>query len=145
MHSYSVASYLFSFIIVRLVNGHTKYEGRVEVYHSGEWGTVNDYNWNLKDAQVVCNELGYGKAIAAAQDAYYGQGRGRTWLDKVHCTGTEKSIGDCSLGNWNYGYSSHYGDVGVKCTTGNFSKSASILYMYLTLCKIIRTYVHYRY
>ena len=90
----------------------------MEVYHCGKWGTISDYRWNLKDAQVVCNELGYGKAIAATKDAFYGQGRGRTWLDNVHCAGTERSIGDCSHSKWNYGLSSHFSDVGVQCITG---------------------------
>ena len=107
------------YFAVRLVNGRTQYEGRVEVYHIGEWGTIGDYNWNLKDAQVVCNELGYGTAIAATTDSYFGEGNGRTWLDNVYCAGTEWSIEDCSHSNWNYGYSSHYNDVGVQCTTGN--------------------------
>ena len=107
---------------VRVVNGRNKYEGRVEVYHIGEWGTISDYNWNLKDAQVVCNELGYGTAIAATTDSYFGEGKGRTWLDNVYCVGTEWSIGDCSHSNWNYGYSSHYNDVGVQCIAGKIHK-----------------------
>ena len=108
------------------------------MYHCGEWGTISDYNWNLKDAQVVCNELGYVKAIAATSDAFYGQGRGRTWLDNVHCTGTEKSIGDCKHGNWNYGYSTHYSDVGVQCTVpGNVNKfSCKINYSYICVCNL---------
>ena len=127
----TVTFYHYCFI-VRLVNGRTQYEGRVEVYHIGEWGTIGDYNWNLKDAQVVCNELGYGTAIAATTDSYFGEGNGRTWLDNVYCAGTEWSIGDCSHSNWNYGYSSHYNDVGVQCTTGNVLIIACI-----NICKIL--------
>ena len=105
---------------VRLVNGPTKYEGRVEVYHNGEWGTVIDNRWDLSDAHVVCNELGYGKAIAATKDTYYGQGRGRIWLNNVDCTGSEWSIKECSHSRWNddYYYFSHSSDAGVRCATG---------------------------
>ena len=106
--------------VVRLVNGSTKYEGRVEVYHNGEWGTVCDDGWDLNDAQVVCNELGLGNAINATKRGFYGGGRGQIWLDNVECVGTERTIRNCSHRGWGILYScSHYEDAGVKCISGN--------------------------
>ena len=61
-------------LTVRLVNGPTKYEGRLEVYHNGKWGTVCDDGWDLDDAQIVCNELDLGQAITVRPGALYGQG-----------------------------------------------------------------------
>ena len=109
---------------VRLVNGSTKYEGRVEVYYKGVWGTVCDDYWDLNDAQVVCNEMGLGQAIAAQHNAFYGRGSGPIWLDDVSCVGTEWTIGNCSHRTWG-SHSCHHGeDASVKCTAGAYLSSA---------------------
>ena len=44
---------------VRLVGGSYQWEGRVEIYMSGSWGTVTDSQWSSDDALVVCRKLGY--------------------------------------------------------------------------------------
>jgi len=119
--------------IVRLVNGPTKYEGTVEVYLHGEWSTIIDSTWDLNDAQVVCNELGYGEAIAATHNAFYGQVISRVLLSGVFCNGTEWTILNCSLGR-SYSvsrYSSHSDDAGVQCYTGNVYD----LHTHLCSCK----------
>ena len=86
---YDTDNIAYCYIAVRLVDGPTKFEGRVEVNHNGIWGTVCDDGWDLNDAQVVCSELGYGQPVAARHGAFYGQGSGRIWLDNVNCVGTE--------------------------------------------------------
>ena len=44
---------------MRLADGTSLNEGRVEVCVDGSWGTVCDDGWGNIDAQVVCNQLGY--------------------------------------------------------------------------------------
>ena len=108
----------FTDLIIRLVNGTTRYEGRVEVYHNGEWGTVCDDGWDLNDAQVLCSELGLGEAVNASHSAYYGQGSGPIWLAYLQCVGNEKTIGDCKYIRWGNHNCYHSEDAGVKCSRG---------------------------
>ena len=44
---------------IRLTNGTTEYEGRVEVCINGVWGTVCDSGWYTTEAYAVCHQLGY--------------------------------------------------------------------------------------
>jgi len=48
---------------VRLVNGSSSYEGRLEVYYNSTWGTVCDDSFEDVDARVACNSLGYGYVL----------------------------------------------------------------------------------
>ena len=43
---------------VRLLEGASHLEGRVEICKNNAWGTVCDNGWQAADATVVCRQLG---------------------------------------------------------------------------------------
>ncbi|XP_054848819.1 deleted in malignant brain tumors 1 protein-like [Eublepharis macularius] len=102
---------------IRLVNGSNSCSGRVEVLHNDQWGTVCDEEWNIYSAQVVCRELGCGKAVSAPKGAHFGEGSGRIWLGFVYCYGTESSLKDCRKNRWGDHNCNHQEDVGMVCST----------------------------
>ena len=89
--------------------------GRVEVLYKGTWGTICDDSWDLRDADVVCRQLGYDGALLATKWAVFGQGTGPIWLDNVQCVGVEISISHCQHVGWEIHNCRHLEDAGVVC------------------------------
>ena len=104
------------YILVRLVNGTTKREGRVEIYYQGSWGTVCNDLWDDTDAEVVCRQLGYTLGTALTNPLHYGEGTGPILLDDVRCTGEEERLSECSTGGWGINNCLHHEDAGVICS-----------------------------
>ncbi|XP_053168860.1 neurotrypsin-like isoform X1 [Hemicordylus capensis] len=100
---------------LRLVGGKKRFEGRVEVYHDGNWGTICDDQWDDKDAAVVCRQLGLSGTPKAVSWARFGQGSGPILLDEVECSGNEFLLDQCKKSNWGEHNCDHIEDAGVTC------------------------------
>ena len=104
-------------IQIRLRGSNSSHEGRVEVYHRGQWGTICDDHWGFREATVVCRMLNYSAAVYAVRYAYFGEGNSTfpIWMDNVKCRGDEQTIAACRHRGWNNSDCSHYEDAGVVC------------------------------
>ncbi|XP_058827802.1 uncharacterized protein LOC131687724 [Topomyia yanbarensis] len=101
---------------MRLVDGPSSTEGRVEIKYRGIWGTICDDDFGIREARVICRQLGL-NGTAEIRKNKYKPGTGQIWLDQVVCNGNESSIDDCIHWHWGEHNCGHPEDVGVKCGT----------------------------
>ena len=104
----------------RLVGGSQSNEGRVEIFYNNAWGSVCSYSWewDIREANVVCKMLGYSFAIRAWGAGQFGEGNGTTSVYIPQCIGTESNITECSQSGWGISCSSSmYRDFGAECTS----------------------------
>ncbi|XP_021238839.1 antigen WC1.1-like isoform X3 [Numida meleagris] len=99
-HEWDVGVICTEALELRLVDGRGPCEGRVEVKLRGRWGTVADDNWNMNDAEVVCQQLGCGSATDTKFTWRDSQFSSPLMLAYVNCNGNEKAIWDCSIKGW---------------------------------------------
>lgn len=106
---------------VRLVGGSFANEGRVEIFY-GTWGTVCDHSWDLQDAMVVCQELGWLKAVSLYHFPQYRLGTRQFLLDNLQCIGNESRLYQCSHNEIRSHYCISTRPAGVQCTSNHIVK-----------------------
>ncbi|XP_010221162.1 PREDICTED: soluble scavenger receptor cysteine-rich domain-containing protein SSC5D-like, partial [Tinamus guttatus] len=111
---------------VRVVDGPNKCSGRVEVLHKDVWGTVCDDGWDLREAKVVCRQLGCGTALSAPRESKYGEGKGKIWLSDLKCTGREASLAECKAKPLGENICNHVEDASVECSEEEIAESGPI-------------------
>lgn len=97
------------------LRGEGSCSGRLELYYNATWGTICSDQWDIKDAQVVCRQLGCGQAVSADRNAAFGAGEGLIWLNRVNCKGNEIHLWDCFYSLKNHTDCFHKQDAGVTC------------------------------
>ena len=91
--------------------------GRVEVLHNDTWLTVcgsHHWDWDLRNANVVCRQLGYDGALQSSRYTEFGPRTGQAWLKYLDCTGNETLVSQCPL-RWRTHRCWDYYNAGVVC------------------------------
>ena len=87
---------------VRLVEGKTPNQGRLEVRHRGQWGTVCGWVFGTREVEVACRQLGYsgaGFVLPLGVPDPVGD-IGPILLDGLSCMGDEWALEMCYHYGW---------------------------------------------
>ncbi|CAC5422933.1 HMCN [Mytilus coruscus] len=104
---------------LRLVSGSHSREGRLEIFHSGIWGSVCDDSFNYLDGSVACRQLGFRSGCLSDVQIYTQGGyTAKIWMDDVGCTGLETSLKECSHNGWGSHNCATSENVGIRCFGG---------------------------
>ena len=98
-----------------MVGGRSRYEGNVEVHHSGQWGAVCDDEWDKGEADIVCRALGFPGAVMATHGGKFGHITGQIWMDNIYCYGTEETLDTCRFDGWGVHDCDRTEAAGVSC------------------------------
>lgn len=113
----------------------------MEVLHNNEWGTVCADYWDITDANVVCRQLGFGRATFAPGPGAFGEGSGPILYDDLECSGTELRLVDCPHAGTGVHDCVHADDAGAVCY--NIAGQLSSVYIYLGCSAMSTLKMHY--
>ncbi|XP_015594324.1 protein bark beetle isoform X2 [Cephus cinctus] len=106
---------------IRLVDGPSPLEGRLQLLHQGEWRAVctNSRNWTRADLETACRELGLqGGRWVGWMDRQW-PAKPRLLYEQPQCRGTEESLQSCD--QWSNrqlgaGVCDYHPDLGISCS-----------------------------
>ncbi|XP_064369567.1 deleted in malignant brain tumors 1 protein-like [Dromaius novaehollandiae] len=81
---------------LRLVDGESRCDGRLEVALGGAWGRVLAQQWDASSASVVCRQLRCGTVQKAYTAPVLGPGSSPLGLSGLRCVGTEARLAQCN-------------------------------------------------
>ncbi|KAJ8673362.1 hypothetical protein QAD02_004624 [Eretmocerus hayati] len=116
---------------IRLVDGPSPLEGRLQIFHKEEWRSVctNSRNWTRADLETACRELGYqGGRWLGWMDRQW-PARPRLLYEQPLCRGTESSLQSCS--SWPHrmlgaGVCDYHPDLGIACSPQHDGSTGAI-------------------
>lgn len=80
---------------MRLAGGDGPCSGQVEVHSGKDWTLVSDGNFTFLTAQIICAELGCGKAVSFLGDVSFRESDRQVWPEEFQCKGDEPELHFC--------------------------------------------------
>ncbi|KAM9169317.1 LOW QUALITY PROTEIN: scavenger receptor cysteine-rich type 1 protein M130-like, partial [Pangshura tecta] len=115
-HSFDTGVVCSGHIKPRLVGGDSPCSGRVEIVHGNTWTTVCDAHFDLKVANVICNELQCGIAASIPEGAHFGEGQGNILTEEFQCVGNKSILLSCPRKSQKNQMCSHTNDASAICS-----------------------------
>ncbi|XP_071987987.1 antigen WC1.1-like [Engystomops pustulosus] len=109
---------------VQLVNGSGPCDGVVEVSLNNTWNRFCLWNFNVREASVVCKQMGCGPLVKIQEHVEGDVGPRRKIVEETHCSGSESQISECGLSVWSSTPCLHNIHAGIVCSTSAISKVA---------------------
>eukprot|EP00634_Sargassococcus_sp_CCMP2135_P000857 CAMPEP_0198674760 /NCGR_PEP_ID=MMETSP1467-20131203/98075_1 /TAXON_ID=1462469 /ORGANISM="unid. sp., Strain CCMP2135" /LENGTH=568 /DNA_ID=CAMNT_0044411661 /DNA_START=27 /DNA_END=1734 /DNA_ORIENTATION=+ len=103
---------------IRLNGGVTPFEGRLEVFHDGVWGTVCNDRWQFdsQNPTVACRQLfDTAPSPEVPQFSDFLSDGLPIWMDEVSCGGHEAGLSRCCFAGWGEHNCEHFEDIRLKC------------------------------
>ncbi len=98
---------------LRIVDGISSSQGRLEIFLGGRWGTVCDNGFQY--TVVACRQLGYAGGVSGPHLGPQGPRAMPILLTDARCTGSEARLIDCPHNRNPQCY--HFEDVAIACDT----------------------------
>ena len=103
-------------MLVRLRGSPSSNMGRVEVYYQGIWGSIYASGWDIKDATIVCRQLGYTAASLAGSRLFCSSTLPFLFAN-FRCYGNESALDECTWDSFIFPSSNVY-CANVMCSNG---------------------------
>lgn len=109
---------------IRLVDGQTPLDGRLELFHRGSWRSIctNSRNWTRADYETACRALGFqGGKWAGWLDKQWPTNP-RLLYEEPMCRGIESSLQECrqwSSRQLGAGVCNYHPDIAISCLPGH--------------------------
>lgn len=99
-----------------MTGGSIIYEGRVEVFINGQWGTVCSDGIGTNEAETLCQSLGFGPIQSFIHDTIFGESRDiPVVISDLMCSEYYDHFMKCTFNELSP-ICSHHSNLGLRCS-----------------------------